>query len=54
VNRTERGGFLLLYTQTQGDTAKQVSMYDIGASIGLEKTDAGTMAESLSKDRGES
>jgi len=36
-----------LYTQTQGDTKTQVSMYDVGAAIGLEKTDAGAMAEDL-------
>lgn len=36
-----------LYTQTQGDTQAQVSMYDVGAVLGLEKTDAGAMAEDL-------
>jgi hypothetical protein len=36
-----------LYVMTQGDPATQVSMYDIGAALGLEKSEAGTMAESL-------
>ncbi|WP_300458191.1 hypothetical protein [Desulfobacula sp.] len=36
-----------LYTMTQGDPEAQVSMYDVGATLGLEKTDAGTMAEDL-------
>jgi hypothetical protein len=36
-----------LYTLTKGDTEVQVSMYDVGAVLGLEKTDAGAMAEDL-------
>jgi hypothetical protein len=36
-----------LYTLTKGDPDVQVSMYDVGAVLGLEKTDAGTMAEGL-------
>ncbi len=36
-----------LYTQTKGDPDAQVSMYDVGAVLGLEKTDAGAMAEDL-------
>lgn len=36
-----------LYTQTKGDPDVQVSMYDVGAVIGMEKTDAGAMAEDL-------
>jgi len=36
-----------LYTQTKGDTAAQVSMYDVGAVLGLEKTDAAALAEDL-------
>lgn len=36
-----------LYTQTQGDTNAQVSMHDVGAALGLEKADAGAMAEDL-------
>jgi len=36
-----------LYTMSQGDPGSQVSMYDIGAALGLEKSEAGTLAESL-------
>jgi hypothetical protein len=36
-----------LYMMTQGDPGIQVSMYDVGAALGLEKSEAGTMAESL-------
>ncbi len=34
-----------LYRQTGGDTEKQVSMYDVGAAIGLDKAEAGSLAE---------
>lgn len=36
-----------LYRQTGGDTEVQVSMYDLGAAIGLEKAEAGSLAEQL-------
>ena len=36
-----------LYTLTQGDVQKTASMYDIGESLGLDRTDSGAMAESL-------
>lgn len=36
-----------LYTMTNGDTQAEVSMYEVGDALGLEKTDAGTMAEDL-------
>ena len=36
-----------LCTKTQGDTGAQMSMFDVGAAIGLEKTNAGMMAEEL-------
>ncbi len=36
-----------LYTRTGGDTGAQVSMYDVGESLGMEKSDAASMAESL-------
>lgn len=36
-----------LYMMTQGNPGIQVSMYDIGAALGLEKSEAGTLAESL-------
>ena len=41
-------GFLEeLYKQTGGDFEKQVSMYDVGAAVGLDKTEAGSLAEEL-------
>lgn len=36
-----------LYRLTGGDTERQVSMYDVGASIGLDKAEAGSLAEHL-------
>lgn len=36
-----------LYTMTRGDTDAQVSMYDVGEVLGLEKAAAGSMAEDL-------
>ncbi|MBU1341940.1 MAG: hypothetical protein KKE44_10150 [Proteobacteria bacterium] len=36
-----------LYTMTGGDTQAQVSMYDVGESLGMGKTDAASMAEDL-------
>ena len=36
-----------LYRQTKGDTTVQVSMYEVGAALGLNKGEAGSLAESL-------
>ena len=36
-----------LYTMTRGDTDAQASMYDIGAALGVEKSEAASLAESL-------
>ncbi len=36
-----------LYTQTNGNLDAQVSMYDIGTAVGLERTDVEEMAQSL-------
>ncbi len=36
-----------LYRQTGGDIEVQVSMYDVGAAIGLDKSEAGSLAEQL-------
>ena len=48
MDNPEEHAFLYeLYTMTRGDTSTQVSMYDIGKTLGLEKTAAGSMAESL-------
>ena len=50
MNRDDHQGqaFLQeLYNLTQGDTEAQVSMYDVGSNLGLEKSDAGAIAEEL-------
>ena len=36
-----------LCTKTQGDTGAQISMFEVGAAIGLDKTEAGMVAEEL-------
>ena len=36
-----------LYRQTGGDTEVQVSMYNLGEAIGLDKAEAGSLAEQL-------
>ena len=36
-----------LHRQTKGDLQSQVSMYEVGASIGLAKSEAGSLAEEL-------
>ncbi len=36
-----------LYKQTGGDAEVQVSMYDLGEAIGLDKAEAGSLAEQL-------
>ena len=36
-----------LYRLTGGDTEIQVSMYEVGAAIGLDKSEAGSLAEEL-------
>ncbi len=38
---------LELYNLTEGDTGVQASMYEVGVNIGLQKNEAGTMAEDL-------
>lgn len=43
----ERTFLLALYQHTQDDTQKQVSMYDVGETVGLDRTKAGRMAENL-------
>lgn len=36
-----------LYQQTEGDSDKQASMYEVGMAIGLDKSIAGSLAEEL-------
>lgn len=36
-----------LYAMTKGDLDAQVSMYDVGHTLGIEKTEAASMAENL-------
>lgn len=48
IDSQESKAFLYeLYTMTDGDTDTQVSMYDIGERLGLEKGEASTTAENL-------
>jgi hypothetical protein len=48
LDNPEAKAFLFeLYTMTQGDPEAHVSMYDVGTTLGLEKDEAGTMAEDL-------
>lgn len=48
MDNPEEHAFLYeLYTMTQGDTSASASMYDIGKTLGVEKTAAGSLAESL-------
>lgn len=42
-----RDYLLELYKMTDGDTGAQVSMFDVGTAIGLEKQEAGKTAEDL-------
>jgi len=47
-NSPEANSFLLeLYQMTTGDINAQVSMFDVGDTLGLEKTAAGKIAEEL-------
>lgn len=43
----EKAYLLELHTRTGGDINAQASMYEIGENLGLEKDEAGQMAESL-------
>ncbi|MCP3873745.1 MAG: hypothetical protein GY699_11385 [Desulfobacteraceae bacterium] len=48
IDNPEEKAFLYeLYTMTQDDMDVQVSMYDVGSALGLEKDDASAMAENL-------
>ncbi len=48
IDSPEVKSYLLeLYNSTEGDTGVQASMYVVGANIGLQKNEAGTMAEDL-------
>jgi hypothetical protein len=47
VNPEAKAFLFELYTQTKGDTKKQVSTNDVGAALGLEKTAAESMAQDL-------
>jgi hypothetical protein len=46
-NPEEKRYLTELCSKTQGKTEVQVSMFDVGAAIGLEKTEAGMIAEEL-------
>ena len=44
---TKRNFLDIVYRQTDGDPSAQVSMYEAGAALGLEKSGAGLLAEGL-------
>ncbi len=44
---TDASFLLELYNTTDGNTETQVSMYEVGAGLGLEKNEAGAIAENL-------
>jgi hypothetical protein len=46
-NPEEKRYLTELCSMTQGNVGAQVSMFDVGAAIGLERADAGMMAEEL-------
>lgn len=47
-NNPKAKNYLLeLYQMTAGDVSVQVSMFEVGAAMGLEKTEAGKIAEDL-------
>lgn len=47
ISENERNFLLKLYQLTQGNSSSQVSMYDLGEAIGLERDDALKTAEVL-------
>lgn len=47
MKETDQSFLTLLYEKTRNDASIQVSMYDIGAEIGLEKNNAQRVAEEL-------
>jgi hypothetical protein len=47
LDENGRTFLLSVYRQTKGDPAKQVSMYDIGSELGIDRTAASRLAEDL-------
>jgi hypothetical protein len=47
IDETSRQFLIQLFAQTRGDVSAQVSMYDIGAVLGLERGAASKVAEEL-------
>jgi hypothetical protein len=47
IGENEKKFLLELFRQTNGNTAAKVSMYDVGAAIGLDKPEAKRMAEEM-------
>jgi hypothetical protein len=47
IDKTGQQFLLQLYDQTKGDSTVQVSMYDIGDQLGLDREDAATVAQEL-------
>ena len=47
IDEEGRSFLLALYEQTEGDSARQVSMYDIGQGLGMERDEASRAGEDL-------
>lgn len=48
IDSPEAKSFLIeLYSITEGDTARQVSMYEVGEKLGMEKNDISAISEDL-------
>ena len=47
LDENGRTFLLSVYRQTKGDPAKQVSMYDVGSELGIDRTAASRLAEDL-------
>lgn len=48
IDSSDAKGFLIeLYSMTEGDTARQVSMYDVGEKLGMEKNAISAISEDL-------
>ena len=47
LDETGQNFLLSLYKETKGDTAVQLSMYDIGSGLGMDRAEASRIAEEL-------
>lgn len=47
LNESGQNFLLSIYNETKGDTAAQISMYDVGSGMGLDREEASKLAEDL-------